>query len=314
MNIFTKKRAFVFAFLSAASQTTFGEDLHGPGGRGPKGWADNDWNWYHGPSAQSSAQGDRDMNHNACPAELTSGPPKFTLPFQQMLPMHFQNDNYDQHWQHMCPRDRDAGVLYHPVPENRGCCTWRATATNVNGNWACCPCGASCNGNVPAMGAQWTQGQAWGALPAATVTVTSSQFYPTPYTTRNPNGGLYTVYPNQPQPGQTFPPQQYGGQPGYGTFAGGVYPPGPTYPPQYVTGTKVVPVSVCQYVNNNGKQSCTTIKTTAVLCSVQNGNQKCRTSTGPVMQTVNAAPTGLAGRGLLGAAIAGLAAVGAAVI
>lgn len=155
--------------------------------------------------------------------------------------------------------------------------------------------------------------------------------------TSAPNGGIFTVYPTAtPPPG--YPPLVGGGgpapPPGYPPVVGGapVPPPGyqgapyqyvpgttipggPTLPPSWavVTGTHKIPVSVCQQAQN-GKQSCTVLQTTSVQCSVQNGQQKCKTSAGPMMQTVNAAPTGLAGRGMMGAALAGLAAVGAAVI
>jgi hypothetical protein len=55
-------------------------------------------------------------------------------------------------------------------------------------------------------------------------------------------------------------------------------------------------VSVCDV--NNGKSSCHVISTTAVGCSMgKNGNQVCSTSKGVVVQTVNAAPTNVAGVG-----------------
>jgi hypothetical protein len=132
-----------------------------PGPPKPPVWADWQWNWGHGSPRGGPP------NHNTCPPGLT-GPPRWQLPFQAMMPLHYAGADWNQHWEHMCPRDQHAGVLYHPVPDNRGCCTWQATATLANGKWACCQCGATCTGAVPGMGAQWTQGQRWPAV--ATVT------------------------------------------------------------------------------------------------------------------------------------------------
>lgn len=181
----TMKHAIVITLLSFISQTVFADvadvagsqgDLHNPGGwggpKGPHGWGDNEWNWGHAPPGDPKMVDPKMVDHNKCPAELVNAPPRWQLPFQAMMPRHFPNGDTNQHWEHFCPRDRDAGVLYHPVPENRGCCTWRATATLASGNWACCPCGASCTGNVPPMGAQWTQGQPWGGNVPAVATVT----------------------------------------------------------------------------------------------------------------------------------------------
>jgi hypothetical protein len=143
--------------------------------------------------------------------------------------------------------------------------------------------------------------------------------------TSAPGGGIYTVYPTPTQPvGPGYPPVvggapgqpgQYQGAPPMQYIPGTTIPGGPTIAPSWavVTGTHRIPVSVCQ-LGQNGRQACTVLQTTAVECSAQNGQQKCRTSSGPMLQLVNAAPTGLPGRGMVGAALAGLAAVGAAVI
>jgi hypothetical protein len=144
--------------------------------------------------------------------------------------------------------------------------------------------------------------------------------------TRDARGVFYTVYP-APQPGQ--PPFVAPNQPGptpfnqaqpvpvpYQYVPGTTIPGGPTIQPTWVpiTGTHTVPVSVCG-VDQNGRQTCSRLKTTAVACSInKNGQQQCATSVGPVVQTVNAAPTGLAGKGMVVAALAGIAAMGVAVI
>lgn len=63
----------------------------------------------------------------------------------------------------------------------------------------------------------------------------------------------------------------------------------------HITGTKTIPVSICDV--NNGKTNCHVLSTTAVGCSLKNGNEVCSTSKGVVVQTVNAAPTNAAGVG-----------------
>jgi hypothetical protein len=152
-----------------------------------------------------------------------------------------------------------------------------------------------------------------------------TQWGPTPYVTKDARGSPYTVFPVPAQPGQPgvvvvpppAPTQFVNNQPvPLQYIPGTTIPGGPTLPPTWipVTGTHTVPFSVCGQ-DQNGKQICTTLRTTAVACSVnKNGQQQCATSVGPVVQTVNAAPTGLAGRGMVGAALAGIAAVGAAVL
>ncbi|QDS75214.1 hypothetical protein FKW77_000181 [Venturia effusa] len=107
--------------------------------------------------------------------------------------------------------------------------------------------------------------------------------------------GAFCPLPQYPN-GQVIGPLGANGQ-GSWTWTSATTKNGKTYQASWVhvTGTKTVPVSICDV--NNGKTNCHVLSTTAVGCSLRNGNQVCSTSKGVVVQTVNAAPTNVAGVG-----------------
>jgi hypothetical protein len=136
-----------------------------------------------------------------------------------------------------------------------------------------------------------------GALPTAYTTWSNGiATTVTGFTQPTCSAGAFCPLPQYPN-GQVIGPPGANGQ-GSWTWTSATTKNGKTYPASWVqiTGTKTTPVSICNV--NGAKTSCRVLSTTAVGCSLgKNGNQVCSTSRGPVMQTVNAAPTNVAGVG-----------------